>query len=127
GFDPFTFDITDCLTKGSQKITVKVWDPTDQGPQPRGKQVRKPGGIWYTPVTGIWQTVWLEAVPENYIVSTTQTSDIHQQILKFNASVKYAKEGDKVRISAWDGQNKVTELEVTPDEEAISKIENQKL
>jgi len=127
GFDPFTFDITDCLKKGNQQITVKVWDPTDEGPQPRGKQVRNPEGIWYTPVTGIWQTVWLEAVPETYIVSTKQTPDIDQQILKFNASIKYAKEGDRLRISAWDDQDKITEIEINPNEEAILAIKDQKL
>ena len=58
GFDPFTFDITPLLKKsGDQELTMSVWDPTDEGPQPRGKQVVKPEGIWYTPVTGIWQTV----------------------------------------------------------------------
>jgi hypothetical protein len=57
GFDPFSFNITPFLNKsGNQTLTVEVWDPTDEGPQPRGKQVKKPEGIWYTPVTGIWQT-----------------------------------------------------------------------
>ena len=74
GFDPFSIDITSALIKGAQQqIAVRVWDPTDDGPQPRGKQVKDPRGIWYTPVTGIWQTVWLETVPETYIVSTKQT------------------------------------------------------
>jgi beta-galactosidase/beta-glucuronidase len=64
GFDPFSFDITAALNKGgNQEIAVRVWDPSDDGPQPRGKQINKPHGIWYTPVTGIWQTVWLEGVP----------------------------------------------------------------
>jgi hypothetical protein len=63
GYDPFTFDVTDALRDdGPQRLTVRVWDPTDQGPHPRGKQVLDPGGIWYTAVTGIWQTVWLEPV-----------------------------------------------------------------
>src|SRR5690554_3263488 len=55
GYTPFSFNITPYLAKnGQQKIAVKVWDPTDKGFQPRGKQVSDPGGIWYTPVTGIW-------------------------------------------------------------------------
>jgi len=63
GYDPFTFDITDALKRsGKQEIVVSVWDPTNQGYQARGKQVSKPGGIWYTPTTGIWQTVWMEPV-----------------------------------------------------------------
>src|SRR6185503_15686910 len=57
GYDAFSFDITDALhAKGENEIVASVWDPTDAGPQPRGKQVRKPGGIWYTPTCGIWQT-----------------------------------------------------------------------
>ena len=64
GYDPFSFDITDALNdEEQQEITVAVWDPTDSSYQPRGKQVLKPHGIWYTAVTGIWQTVWLEPVP----------------------------------------------------------------
>jgi len=63
GYTPFSFDITPFLVKsGEQKLVVKVWDPTDKGFQPRGKQVNEPHGIWYTPVTGIWQTVWIEPV-----------------------------------------------------------------
>ena len=68
GYDPFSFDITSELNAtGPQRITVAVWDPTDAGTQARGKQIRKPQSIWYTPVTGIWQTVWLEPVPETAI------------------------------------------------------------
>lgn len=68
GYDPFSFDITEHLQlPGHNEIVVSVSDPTDTGHQPRGKQVLKPGGIMYTPSSGIWQTVWLEAVPESYI------------------------------------------------------------
>ncbi len=63
GYDPFSIDISDAVAEGSNELVVSVWDPTDQGYQPRGKQVLKPGGIMYTAVTGIWQTVWLEPVP----------------------------------------------------------------
>ncbi|RMH00902.1 MAG: hypothetical protein D6702_12755 [Planctomycetota bacterium] len=64
GYDPFSFDLGPAAGDGAEhEITVSVWDPTDAGGQPRGKQVSRPGGIWYTPTSGIWQTVWLEAVP----------------------------------------------------------------
>lgn len=54
GFTPFSFDVTAALSaKGNNRLVVKVWDPTDKGPQPRGKQVSNPEGIWYTPVSGI--------------------------------------------------------------------------
>ena len=78
GYTPFSFDITPALSaKGVQKLTVKVTDSTDKGFQPHGKQVLEPHGIWYTPVTGIWQTVWIEPVPAaNHIAGITTRSDI---------------------------------------------------
>jgi hypothetical protein len=92
GYDPFTLDITEALKPdGPQEITVGVYDPTNDGPQPRGKQVKKPGGIFYTPVTGIWQTVWLEAVPKSYIQSLKITprfdqSEVEVQVTLLNGS-----------------------------------------
>ena len=128
GYDPFYFDITEALKDGSkQEIAVKVWDPTDDGPQPRGKQVKKPESIWYTPVSGIWQTVWLEAVPETHISATRQTPDIDAKTITVAADVKGAQSGDKLRISAWDGTNKVGETTVGAMEEAVISIENPKL
>ena len=55
---------------------MAAWDPTDAGTQPRGKQVRKPHGIWYTPTSGIWQTVWLEPVNAAYITDLKITPDV---------------------------------------------------
>jgi len=77
GYDGFTLDITDALKKdGPQEIVVGVWNPIDGGTQPRGKQVKKPGGIFYTASTGIWQTVWLEPVPKASIESLTIVPDL---------------------------------------------------
>lgn len=68
GFDPFSIDITEFLRAGQNELVVGVWDPSNRGEQPRGKQHLQPQSIWYTAVTGIWQTVWLEPVPlENHI------------------------------------------------------------
>ncbi len=78
GYDPFTFDITSALRDGENEIVLAVWDPTDTGWQPRGKQVLNPKGIWYTAVTGIWQTVWLEVVPSQYIASLKLVPDVDQ-------------------------------------------------
>lgn len=76
-YTPFYFDITPALKKNEpNEITVRVWDPTDKGPQPRGKQVSNPEGVWYTPVSGIWQTVWVEPVNANYICALKTTPDI---------------------------------------------------
>ncbi|MFO0841056.1 MAG: glycoside hydrolase family 2 TIM barrel-domain containing protein [Gemmataceae bacterium] len=70
GYDPFAIDITEALKPGEpQELFVAVHNPIDAGTQPRGKQVRKPGGIFYTASTGIWQTVWLEPVPKASIES----------------------------------------------------------
>lgn len=128
GFDPFTFDITALIKKGGkQELTISVWDPTDGGPQPRGKQVMKPEGIWYTPVSGIWQTVWLESVPKTHIVSTRQTPDIDTKTLSVSANVQSATPGDKLRITAFDGGNKVAEQEVDANATALLSINNPKL
>ena len=109
GYDPFSVDITSYLKSGQQEIVVRVWDPSDEGPQPRGKQVNKPHAIWYTPVTGIWQTVWLEAVPKTYLKGFRQTPDIDLKYLSVTTTVQNAQPGDQVRISAFDGTQLVTE------------------
>ncbi|GAO41551.1 putative glycosidase [Flavihumibacter petaseus NBRC 106054] len=114
GYDPFSFDITAALKgKGAQKIVVKVWDPSSDGPQPRGKQVNNPEGIWYTPVTGIWQTVWLEAVPTTYIAGFKQTPDIDKGVLQVATELENIQPGDEVVVSAWKGQEKVAEQRQT--------------
>ena len=66
GYTPFTLDITPALQK-ENLLTVRVQDDTEGGPYARGKQSSKPGGIWYTAQSGIWQTVWLESVPKQFI------------------------------------------------------------
>lgn len=81
GYTPFCFDITSALKSGSNSLEVRVLDSTDAGFQPRGKQVSKPEGIWYTPVSGIWQTVWLEPVADTYISDLKILPDIDSNTL----------------------------------------------
>jgi hypothetical protein len=81
GYTAFSYDITDFLKPGQNELLVKVYDPTDQGPNPHGKQTLTPANIYYTPASGIWQTVWLEKVPQVYILSIKTTPDIDRQIL----------------------------------------------
>lgn len=69
GYTPFSFDITQALNGKTNELVVRVWDPTDDSYIPHGKQVNNPRGIFYTAVTGIWQTVWMEPVPDSYIAS----------------------------------------------------------
>ena len=82
GYTPFTFDITQALEGKNNKLVVRVWDPTDKSYVPRGKQVSNPEGIFYTAVTGIWQTVWLEPVPDAYIKSINTTPDLDKATVK---------------------------------------------
>ncbi len=109
GFVPFAFDVTSALIKGDNKLVVKVWDPTDRSYQPRGKQVSEPGGIWYTPVSGIWQTVWLEPVAPRHIENLKITPDIDSHKLRIDASLSGASSADMVVVRVYDGQNKVAE------------------
>jgi beta-galactosidase/beta-glucuronidase len=101
GYDPFSYDITAVLRdKGPQEIVVSVWDPTDAGGQPRGKQVREPHKIWYTPTTGIWQTVWLEPVNIPHIESLKIVPDIDGEHVYVTAVCSEATGGMTVEASA---------------------------
>jgi hypothetical protein len=75
GYDRFTFDLGALLPEQSHTLLVGVRDPSDAGPQPRGKQVQKPNGIWYTPCSGIWQTVWVEPVDACHVRAIHVDSD----------------------------------------------------
>lgn len=103
GYTPFSFDITAALAKGENTLRVRVWDPTDEGYQPRGKQVNNPNGIWYTPVSGIWQTVWLEAVPQQYIREVRTTPDLDRKTFRVEVPVCNAQPGDLVEVTLYDG------------------------
>ncbi len=128
GFDTFSFNITPYLKKsGTQELSVSVWDPTDKGPQPRGKQQIKPEGIWYTPVTGIWQTVWLESVPETHISATKQTPDLDAKSIKISADIESVKPGDQLKITALDGKTKVAEQKIEADGTATLVLQQPKL
>ncbi len=107
GYTPFSFDVTSALKGGSNKLIVKVWDGTDQGFQPRGKQVNNPHGIWYTPVTGIWQTVWLEPVPEKYIENVKIVPDVDKNIITIETLTNETSASDRVEVKVMDGSRVV--------------------
>ena len=109
GFTPFEFDITAALKKGDNELKVRVWDPTDAGCQPRGKQVNRPEGIWYTPVSGIWQTVWLEAVPQQYIRNIRTTPDLDRKLFRVETAACGAQPGDVIEVRLYDNGTKVAE------------------
>ena len=106
GFTPFYFDISSVLNKGNNDLVVKVWDPSDRGEQPRGKQIANPHGIWYTPVTGIWQTVWLEPVATQYITNLKTTPNIDNNSVKVEVAANTTS-ADKVEVKVFDGKNLV--------------------
>ncbi len=92
GYTPFSFNITPALAaKGPNTLTVRVTDPSRSGPQPLGKQTDKPKGCFYTNVTGIWQTVWLEPVAgTNYVASLHTTPDIDRRRITVDVTPAYA-------------------------------------
>ncbi len=139
GYDPFSFDITDALGKTKEhELLVSVWDPTDRGTQPRGKQVQSPGGIWYTPTTGIWQTVWIEPVNESYLSSFRIVTNADNGTVTFKPQVvnpgsgtllyKIKKDG-KVVATASGSCNAETSVSVsdpvlwTPDDPYLYDID----
>lgn len=107
GYTPFSFDITPFLTSGNQKLVVKVSDPTTEGYQPVGKQNSKPEGIWYTPVSGIWQTVWLEPVNAKHISTIKTVPNIDTQKLSVDVSSEKTTPADIVEVVVKDGSTVV--------------------
>ena len=83
GQNPFTLDITDFVKPGENELTVCVWDPTEDFINSRGKQSFRPKGCFYTRVSGIWQTVWMETVPEKHIRSYKVFTDIDKGTVRF--------------------------------------------
>ncbi len=116
GYDPFAFDVTDALKpSGLQEIVVAVADPTDEGTQPRGKQTKTPRGIWYTPVTGIWQTVWLEPVAGESVARLKIVPDVDGGVVRVTVSRRGKREGCTVKVVALDGKTRVAEATGPPD------------
>ncbi|MCE7054245.1 beta-galactosidase [Algoriphagus sp. AGSA1] len=127
GYDPFYFDISGALNKGNrQEIKVRVWDPSDDGPQPRGKQVNVPKGIWYTPVTGIWQTVWLESVPESHITRIKNSSDLSKGSIKVKIDVSEDERADGIRVAAFANGELVAQQTGKPGSGVELMIQNPK-
>ena len=108
GYTPLDLDITEQLNPtGPQELVVSVWDPTDAGAQPRGKQVARPNGIWYTAVTGIWQTVWIEPVPQVSIDNLLIVPDLDTGMLNITAKLRGKADDATIRVVALDGQKPI--------------------
>ncbi|MDR0507174.1 MAG: T9SS type A sorting domain-containing protein [Dysgonamonadaceae bacterium] len=126
GYDPFTLNITGSLKdSGEQELVVHVYDPT-KGGQPRGKQDTYPSGIWYTPSSGIWQTVWYEAVDETYIRDFSITPDVDASAVKIKINAENAT-GASVDIAVMDGENQIAQSTVAVGTEISIPVNNPKL
>jgi hypothetical protein len=107
GYDAFTFDITAQLTGGTHELVVKVWDPTDTRQNaslpPIGKQTKTPGGIFYTPTSGIWQTVWLEPTPASSISRADLYPNLAGNTLRVQVATRGSVNGYSVFAEALTG------------------------
>ncbi len=116
GFTPFSFNVTPYLNaRGPQTLEVRVWDPTDKGFQPLGKQTMKPRSIWYTAVSGIWQTVWMEPVAPKHIAGVKAIPDVDGGYVSFTVCASGSAAGDMVEISVLDGGKEVGRGKGKPD------------
>lgn len=119
GNTPFFFEVSSFLSAGENELLVSVWDPTSSGDQPRGKQDLFPHNIWYTPVTGIWQTVWLEPVArENSIEELRITPDVDASTVQVQVigRVPPSRWRDCVQVSVFDGDVKIAEAKGSVDD-----------
>lgn len=127
GYTPFSFDITPFIAGTTQQLTVKVWDPSNEGPQPRGKQVKNPEGIWYTPVTGIWQTVWIEPVNKKNITTIKTTPNIDQNVINIKPEVAGASYGDIIEVTVYEDSKTIATGKALVGENLEIVLNNPKL
>ncbi|MCK3685603.1 sugar-binding domain-containing protein [Maribellus sp. YY47] len=127
GYTPFSFDISSFLTKGEQTLVVRVWDPSNSGYQPRGKQVNDPHGIWYTPVTGIWQTVWIEPVAKSYIKHLRTVPNIDGGNVSVLATTEGTATTDLIEVKVLDNGKVVGTGKAVAGQEVLVAVPDAKL
>jgi len=128
GYNSFSFDITDALhLVGDNELVVSAWDPTDAGTQPRGKQVRKPHGIWYTSTSGIWQTVWLEPVSAAHIEALKITPDVDNSAVTVQPVATASLGTCVIEVVVRDGAGKVATAEAEPGKALALRLANPRL
>ena len=127
GYDPFTFDVTKYLTdEGEQELVLKVYDPTDLGGQPRGKQTLSPGGIMYTSTSGIWQSVWMEPVEDIYVDKFTVLPNVDEGTVAVNVTVEGDSEA-QVLIEVLDGDAVVSTATSVQGKKTVIPVPDAKL
>jgi beta-galactosidase/beta-glucuronidase len=128
GYTAFSIDITPYLVgKGSQKLVVRVFDPTNKGYQPVGKQTLTPHSIWYTAVSGIWQTVWLEPVAENHITHIASAADIRHGCVELTLRSSGENDGSIVEAELTDGGETVASAKGMPNGTLRLRVSDAKL
>ncbi|NLL62741.1 MAG: glycoside hydrolase family 2 [Ruminococcaceae bacterium] len=100
GFFPFSFDVSSFIESGENELLVEVTDPSDTGIQAKGKQKNDPNTIWYTPQSGIWGTVWMESVTDDYIKSLKIVPNIDKNLVTISASTEAA----SIDVEIFDGE-----------------------
>ena len=121
GYSEFYFDITNKLLEGKNKILLKVFDPSDKGYQPVGKQSLNPNGIWYTSISGIWQTVWLEPVSEKYIEKIEINNDFDNKEIKINCKLN-KDENLPLKISLLYNEKEFMKIKGNSNSDIVFKI-----
>jgi hypothetical protein len=128
GYDAFSFDITGFLTpSGPQELIVRVYDPTEFGGQPRGKQTTNPESIMYTSTTGIWQTVWLEPVEQVSIDNLKIVPDADHGLLHLRVNSTGPIRGLPVAVAVKNGNKAVRTIDGLSDADLTISVPNPKL
>jgi beta-galactosidase/beta-glucuronidase len=128
GYTPFSFEISRFIDiKDENELIVEVWDPTDAGGQERGKQVSRPVAIWYTAVSGIWQTVWLEPVSKIYIKNFKLIPNIDDETIRISVNVNNSPDDCKIRAEVKEGETRSISMVNKIDKDIIIKIPSPKL
>ena len=111
GYTSFSFEISEYVKyDGENRLVVSVWDPTDKGGQGRGKQVLRPFAIWYTAVSGIWQTVWLEPVSNIHVESIKVEPDIENKLIKISLAIQNHQNVEKIYIEVKEEDNIISSV-----------------
>ncbi|MEQ9442864.1 MAG: glycoside hydrolase family 2 TIM barrel-domain containing protein [Cyclobacteriaceae bacterium] len=128
GYDPFTLEISGATSaENEHELVVEVWDPTDEGTQPLGKQTLDPRGIWYTPTTGIWQTAWLEPTPASYIERIRLTPNIDDGTLTVSVQTNDEATAAELQLVATDGGQEVATQQGSDNLPVVLSIPSPKL
>ncbi len=128
GYVPFSLEISEYLNKNNEnELRVAVWDPTNKDSQERGKQSLSPWGIYYTSISGIWQTVWLEPVSHTYIENLRMIPDIDGQILNLTVNVRNVQPNDIIHVEIKDEDYELLSTVGKTNEKLQIKIPNMKL